>query len=58
MVEAIINGLNGLTVGFQMLAMDWRNAIMLIWGSRRTANRCSWSPSVSVASWSTSPFQM
>ena len=32
MVEAIINGLSGLTVGFQMLAVDWRNLIMLIVG--------------------------
>ena len=32
MAEAIINGLSGLTVGFQMLAGDWRNLIMLIVG--------------------------
>src|SRR5512139_2073216 len=32
MIEAIINGLSGLVVGFQMLAMDWRNLIMLIVG--------------------------
>jgi sodium ion-translocating decarboxylase beta subunit len=32
MAEAIINGLSGLTVGFQMLAVDWRNGIMLIVG--------------------------
>ena len=29
MVEAIINGLSGLTVGFQFLATDWRNIVML-----------------------------
>jgi len=32
MAEAVINGLSGLVIGFQMLAMDWRNAIMLIVG--------------------------
>jgi len=32
MAEAIVNGLGGLVVGFQMLAMDWRNLIMLIVG--------------------------
>src|SRR3989339_756774 len=32
MADAIINGLSGLTVGFQMLAVDWRNGIMLIVG--------------------------
>ena len=32
MAEAIINGLSGLVVGFQMLAMDWRNLIMLFVG--------------------------
>ncbi len=32
MAEAIINGLSGLVVGFQMLATDWRNAVMLIVG--------------------------
>ena len=32
MLEAIINGLSGLIVGFQMLAVDWRNLIMLVVG--------------------------
>ena len=32
MAEAIINGLSGLVVGFQVLATDWRNAVMLIVG--------------------------
>ncbi|MCE5264597.1 MAG: sodium ion-translocating decarboxylase subunit beta [Deltaproteobacteria bacterium] len=32
MVEAIFNGLGGLIIGFQMLAVDWRNLIMLIVG--------------------------
>ncbi len=32
MADAIINGLSGLTVGFQMLAVDWRNSIMLMVG--------------------------
>lgn len=32
MTEAILSGLGGLVVGFQMLATDWRNAIMLIVG--------------------------
>jgi len=32
MAEAIINGLSGLIVGFQMLAVDWRNLIMLFVG--------------------------
>src|SRR3989339_893714 len=32
MADAIINGLSGLTIGFQMLAGDWRNGIMLIVG--------------------------
>jgi sodium ion-translocating decarboxylase beta subunit len=32
MVEAILNGLGGLTVGFQMLATDWRNTVMLFVG--------------------------
>jgi len=32
MAEAVINGLSGLVIGFQMLAMDWRNAIMLMVG--------------------------
>ena len=32
MADAIVNGLGGLTVGFQMLAVDWRNTIMLFVG--------------------------
>ncbi len=32
MAEAIVNGLSGLVVGFQVLATDWRNAVMLIVG--------------------------
>jgi Na+-transporting methylmalonyl-CoA/oxaloacetate decarboxylase beta subunit len=32
MADAIINGLSGLTVGVQMLAVDWRNGIMLLVG--------------------------
>src|SRR4030042_1006572 len=32
MAEAIINGLSGLTAGFQMLAGDWRNCFSLIVG--------------------------
>jgi len=32
MVEAIINGLGGLTVGFQHLFIDWRNVIMIVVG--------------------------
>src|SRR4030042_1189702 len=32
MVEAILSGLGGLTVGAQMLFGDWRNAIMIVAG--------------------------
>jgi len=32
MLEAIINGLGGLTVGFQHLFIDWRNVIMILVG--------------------------
>src|SRR5450756_1139725 len=32
MADAIVNGLGGLTVGFQMLAVDWRNTVMLFVG--------------------------
>src|SRR4030043_1020149 len=32
MVEAILSGLGGLTVGAQMLFVDWRNAIMIVAG--------------------------
>src|SRR3989339_259931 len=32
MAEAIVSGLGGLTVGFQMLATDWRNTVMILVG--------------------------
>jgi oxaloacetate decarboxylase beta subunit len=32
MVDAMINGLSGLVVGFQYLAVDWRNLIMIFVG--------------------------
>ncbi|MDD5167346.1 MAG: sodium ion-translocating decarboxylase subunit beta, partial [Syntrophales bacterium] len=32
MTEAIINGLGGLTIGFQHLFIDWRNVIMIFVG--------------------------
>ncbi|MEK7373556.1 MAG: sodium ion-translocating decarboxylase subunit beta, partial [Thermodesulfobacteriota bacterium] len=32
MTDAIINGLGGLTVGFQVLAVDWRNTLMILVG--------------------------
>lgn len=32
MTDAIMSGLGGLTVGFQMLAVDWRNTIMILVG--------------------------
>jgi oxaloacetate decarboxylase beta subunit len=32
MVDAILNGFGGLTVGFQMLAVDWRNTLMIFVG--------------------------
>lgn len=32
MLEAILNGLNGLTIGFQHLAMDWRSLLMIVVG--------------------------
>ena len=32
MTEAIISGLGGLTVGFQMIAVDWRNTVMILVG--------------------------
>ncbi len=32
MLEAILSGLNGLTIGFQHLATDWRSLIMIVVG--------------------------
>lgn len=32
MLEAILNGLNGLTIGFQHLATDWRSLVMIVVG--------------------------
>ncbi len=32
MLEAILNGLSGLTIGFQHLAMDWRSLVMIVVG--------------------------
>ena len=32
MADAIVNGIGGLTVGFQILAVDWRNTIMILVG--------------------------
>ncbi len=32
MTEAIIDGIGGLTIGFEMIAMDWRNTLMILVG--------------------------
>ncbi|MCG2740634.1 MAG: sodium ion-translocating decarboxylase subunit beta, partial [Syntrophaceae bacterium] len=32
MADAIVNGLGGLTVGFQVLVADWRNTVMILVG--------------------------
>ncbi len=32
MTEAIISGIGGLTIGFQMIAVDWRNTVMIFVG--------------------------
>jgi carboxybiotin decarboxylase len=32
MIEAIIDGMGGLTIGFQMIAVDWRNTLMILVG--------------------------